>query len=91
MQRPAHQLGDVTTKGTQAAGQRAAGLCFALPHGAAGLEGRATQLLQLLLGGVLGSLQCLGPLSCVPQGGAQAWKRQGKKEIRKKEREFPNR
>jgi hypothetical protein len=62
----------VTTKGAQAAGQRAAGLCFALLHGMADLEGRATQLPQLLLGGVVGSLQRLGPFSCMPQSGAQA-------------------
>jgi hypothetical protein len=30
------------------------------------------QLLQLPLGGVVGSLQRLGLLSCMPQGGAQA-------------------
>jgi hypothetical protein len=66
MQRPAHPLGDVAAKGAQAAGQRAAGLCFTLLRGLAGLEGRTTQLLQLLLGGVIGSLQCLGPLSCMP-------------------------
>jgi hypothetical protein len=41
------------------------------------------QLLQLPLGGVVGSLQRLGPLSCMPQGGTQAWKGQDKKEIRK--------
>jgi hypothetical protein len=56
----------VTAKSTQAAGQRAAGLCFALLHGSAGLEGRTAQLPRLLLGGVIGSLQRLGPLSCVP-------------------------
>jgi hypothetical protein len=35
--------------------------------------------LQLLLGGVIGSLQRLGPFSCMPQGGAQVWNRQDKK------------
>jgi hypothetical protein len=30
------------------------------------------QLQQLLLGGVVGGLQCLGPLGRVPQRGAQA-------------------
>jgi hypothetical protein len=83
LQRPAHPLGDMATKGTQAAGQGAAGLCLALLDGAAGLEGRIAQLPQLLLGGVVGILQRLGPLSRVPQGGAQAWNRQNKGEIRK--------
>jgi hypothetical protein len=69
----------VAAKGTQAAGQRAAGLCFTLLHGLAGFEGRTTQLLQLPLGGIVGSLQRLGPLSCVPQSGAQAWNCQDKK------------
>jgi hypothetical protein len=59
----AHPLGDVAAKGAQAAGQRAAGLCFTLLHGLAGFESRTTQLLQLLLGGVIGSLQRLGPLN----------------------------
>jgi hypothetical protein len=35
----------VAAKGAQAAGQRAAGLCLALLHGSAGLEGRITLLL----------------------------------------------
>jgi hypothetical protein len=68
MQRPAHPLGDVTAKGAQAAGQRAAGLCFALLHGLAGFEGRIMQLLQLPLGGVVGNLQRLSPFSCMPPG-----------------------
>jgi hypothetical protein len=58
-QRPAHALGDVAAKGTHAAGQRASGLRLALLHGLAGLEGRIAQLLQLLLGGVVGGLQRL--------------------------------
>jgi hypothetical protein len=86
MQRPAHALGDVAAKGAQTAGQRASGLRLALLHGPAGLEGRIAQLLQLLLGGVVGGLQRLGPLSRVPQRGAQAWSHQDKKEIRKRVR-----
>jgi hypothetical protein len=72
MQRPAHVPGDVTAKGAQAAGQRAPSLRLALLHGPAGLEGRSAQLQQLLLRGVIGGLQRLGPLSRVPQLGAQA-------------------
>jgi hypothetical protein len=45
----------------------------------AGLEGRSAQLYQLPLGGVLGSLQRLGPIGRVPQRGAQAWVPQVKK------------
>jgi hypothetical protein len=86
MKRPAHTPGDVVAKGAQAAGQRATGLCLALLHGPAGLEGCIAQLLQLLLGGVVGGLQRLSPLSRVPQSGAQAWSRQDKKEIRKRVR-----
>jgi hypothetical protein len=70
MQCPAHAPSDVAAKGAQAAGQRAPGLRLALLHGPAGLEGRMAQLLQLLLGGVVGGLQRLGPLSRVPQRGA---------------------
>jgi hypothetical protein len=62
----------MAAKGAQAAGQRAAGLGLAFFDDAAGLEGRVTQLPQLLLGGVVGGLQGLGPPSSVPQGGAQA-------------------
>jgi hypothetical protein len=62
----------VAAKGVQAALQRAPGLHLAFLHGPAGLEGRGTQLQQLLLGGVVGGLQRLGPLSHVPQRGAQA-------------------
>jgi hypothetical protein len=61
----------VGAKGAQAAGQRASGLRFALLHDPAGLEGRGAQLPQLLLGGVVGGLQCLSPLGRVPQSGAQ--------------------
>jgi hypothetical protein len=64
--------GDVPAEGAQAAGQRASSLRLALLHGLAGLEGRGTQLRQLLLGGVVGSLQRLGPIGRVPQRGAQA-------------------
>jgi hypothetical protein len=53
------------TKGAQTAGQRASGLRFALFDRLAGLEGRSAQLYQLLLGGVVGSLQCLGPIGRV--------------------------
>jgi hypothetical protein len=72
MQRPAHAPGDVSAKGAQAAGQRAPSLRLALLYGPAGLEGRRAQLQQLLLGGVVGGLQRLSPLSRVPQRGAQA-------------------
>jgi hypothetical protein len=47
-------------------------LCLALFDGLAGLEGCSTQLHQLLLGGVVGGLQFLGPIGRVPQRGAQA-------------------
>jgi hypothetical protein len=59
-------------EGAQAAGQRASSLCLALFDGLAGLEGCGTQLQQLLLGGVVGGLQRLGPIGRVPQCGAQA-------------------
>jgi hypothetical protein len=39
------------------------------------------QLLQLLLGGVVGGLQRLGPLSRVPHRGAQAWSCQTRKKL----------
>jgi hypothetical protein len=44
-------------------------LRLALLHGLAGLEGRRAQLQQLLLGGVVGGLQHLGPVGRVPQRG----------------------
>jgi hypothetical protein len=72
VQSPAHAPGDVPAKGAQAASQRAPGLRLALLHGLAGLERRGTQLQQLLLGGVVGGLQRLGPVGRVPQHGAQA-------------------
>jgi hypothetical protein len=59
-------------EGAQAAGHRAPNLRLALLHGQAGLEGRRAQLQQLLLGGVVGRLQRLGPVGRVPQRGAQA-------------------
>jgi hypothetical protein len=62
----------VPAEGAQAAGQRASSLRLALFDGLAGLEGRDTQLQQLLLGGVVGGLQRLGPVGRVPQRGAQA-------------------
>jgi hypothetical protein len=62
----------VSAEGAQEAGQRAPSLRLALLHGLAGLEGRRAQLQQLPLGGVVGDLQRLGPLSRVPQRGAQA-------------------
>jgi hypothetical protein len=65
-------------KGAQTAGQRAFGLRLALFDRLAGLEGHDTQLYQLLLGGVVGSLQRLGPIGRVPQRGAQAWVPQAK-------------
>jgi hypothetical protein len=61
VQRPAHAPGDVPAKGAQAACLR-----LALLHGLAGLEGCGAQLQQLLLGGVVGGLQRLGPLGRVP-------------------------
>jgi hypothetical protein len=72
VQSPTHAPGDMPAKGAQAASQRAPSLCLALFHGLAGLEGRRTQLQQLLLGGVVGGLQRLSPVGCVPQRGAQA-------------------
>jgi hypothetical protein len=71
VQSPAHAPGDVPAKGVQAASQRSSSLRLALLHGLAGLEGRGTQLQQLPLGGVVGGLQCLGPIGRVPQRGAQ--------------------
>jgi hypothetical protein len=68
----AHAPGDVPAKGAQAASQRASSLRLTLLHGLAGLEGRRTQLQQLLLGGVEGGLQRLGPVGRVPQRGVQA-------------------
>jgi hypothetical protein len=62
----------VPAKGAQADGQRASSLRLALLDGLAGLEGRGTQLHQLPLGGVVSSLQRLGPVGRVPQRGAQA-------------------
>jgi hypothetical protein len=59
-------------EGAQEAGQRAPSLRLALFHGLAGLEGCGTQLYQLLLGGVVGGLQRLGPIGRMPQRGAQA-------------------
>jgi hypothetical protein len=72
VQSQAHAPGDVPAKGAQAAGQRAPSLRLALLHDLAGLEGRGAQLQQLLLGGVVGGLQRLGPLGRVAQRGAQA-------------------
>jgi hypothetical protein len=72
VQRPAHPFGDMAAEGAQAAGQRAPGLRLALLHGSTGLEGCIAQLLQLLLGGVVGGLKRLGLLNRVPKRGAQA-------------------
>jgi hypothetical protein len=72
VQSPAHAPGDMPAKGAQAASQRAPSLLLALIHGLACLEGRRTQLQQLLLGGVVGGLQRLGPVGRVPQRDAQA-------------------
>jgi hypothetical protein len=71
-QRTAHAPRDVPAEGAQAANQRASSLRLALLGGLAGLEGRGTQLHQLPLGGVVGSLQRLGAVGSVPQRGAQA-------------------
>jgi hypothetical protein len=62
----------VPAEGAQATGQRASSLRLALLHGLAGLKGRGTQLQQLPLGGVVGSLQRLGPVGSMPQRSAQA-------------------
>jgi hypothetical protein len=72
VQRPAHAPGDMPAEGAQAASQRAPSLRLALLHGLAGLEGHRAQLQQLLLGGVVGGRQRLGPVGRVPQRGAQA-------------------
>jgi hypothetical protein len=72
VQSPAHAPRDVPAKGAQATSQRAPSLRLALLYGLAGLEGRRMQLQQLLLGGVVGGLQRLGPVGRVPQRGAQA-------------------
>jgi hypothetical protein len=69
----------MAAEGAQATSQRAAGLGFAFLDNAAGFEGRVAQLLQLLLRGVVGSLQGLGPPGSMPQGSAQAWKQQDDK------------
>jgi hypothetical protein len=55
------------------ASQRASSMRLVLFDNLAGLKGRSTQLHQLLLGGVVGGLQRLGPIGRVPQRGAQAW------------------
>jgi hypothetical protein len=72
VERATHAPRDVPAKGAQAAGQRASSLRLALFDGLAGLEGCGTQLHQLLLGGVVGGLQRLGPIGRMPQRGAQA-------------------
>jgi hypothetical protein len=69
VQSPAHAPGDVPGEGAQAACQGAPGLRLAILHGLAGLERRGTQL---LLGGVVGGLERLGPVGRMPQRGAQA-------------------
>jgi hypothetical protein len=45
----------------------------------AGLESRSAQLCQLLLGGVVGHLQHLGPTGRAPQRGVLAWTPRAKK------------
>jgi hypothetical protein len=72
VERAAHAPRDVPAKGVQAAGQRASSLRLALFDGPAGLEGGGTQLHQLLLRGVVGGLQRLGPIGRVPQRDTQA-------------------
>jgi hypothetical protein len=72
VKRAAHAPRDMSTKGAQTAGQRASSLRLALFDRLAGIEGRGAQLYQLPLGGVVGSLQRLGPIGRVPQRGAQA-------------------
>jgi hypothetical protein len=67
-----HAPRDVPAESAQATAQRASSLRLALLHGLASLEGRGMQLHQLPLGGVVGSLQRLGPVGRVPQRGAQA-------------------
>jgi hypothetical protein len=61
------------TKGAQTARQRASSARFALLDRLAGLEGGSAQLYQLLLGGVVGCLQRLGPIGRMPQRSSQAW------------------
>jgi hypothetical protein len=72
MEGTVHALGDMPPEGAQAARQRAPGLCLALIDLLAGLEGGGPQLLQLLLGGVLGRLHGLSLGGRVPQDGPQA-------------------
>jgi hypothetical protein len=72
VQSAAHAPRDVPAEGAQATGQRASSLRLTLLHDLAGLKGRGTQLQQLPLGGVVGSLQRLGPVGSVPQRSAQA-------------------
>jgi hypothetical protein len=67
------------TKGAQMACQRASSVRLTLLDRLASLEGRSAQLYQLLLGGVVGRLQRLGPIGCAPQRGAQAWIPRAKK------------
>jgi hypothetical protein len=52
--------GDMPAQGPEATRHGAPGLRFALLHALARLEGRVPQLLQLLLGRVVGCLECLG-------------------------------
>jgi hypothetical protein len=67
-----HAPGDVATKGVEAARHRAPGLRLAFLDFLAGLEGGGSQLLQLLLCGVVGCLHSLSLGHRVPQGGLQA-------------------
>jgi hypothetical protein len=67
------------TKGTQTTRQRASSVRLALLDRPAGLEGRSAQHYQLLLGGIVGSLQRLGPIGRAFQRGAQAWMPRAKK------------
>jgi hypothetical protein len=71
-QSAAHAPRDLPAEGAQAASQRSSSLRLALFDGPTGLEGRGTQLHQFPLGGVVGSLQRLGPVGSAPQRGAQA-------------------
>jgi hypothetical protein len=79
MKRVAHAPRDMPTKGAQTACQRAPIVRLALLDRPAGLESSSTQLYQLPLGGVVGCLQCLGPIGRTPQRGSQAWMPRAKK------------
>jgi hypothetical protein len=67
-----HALEDMPAEGEQAARQRATGLRLAFFNLLADLQGGSPQLLQLLLGGVVGRLHSLSLSGHIPQGDPQA-------------------